>query len=150
MKYLAMAALLLTQTATLADATDVVSHAAAGSVEQTVERLASSVEEAGATVFAVVDHGGGAMSVGADVGESQLVIFGNPALGTPAIADNRLAALYLPLKMLVFEDAQGQVQVAYESPEHSLGDLDGIGEDAAYLTKMQTALDGFARTAASQ
>jgi uncharacterized protein (DUF302 family) len=149
MKNLLIAALIAAPAAGFAAEDDIMMQPASQSVEATVGALVSAIEGAGATVFAVVDHGAGAMAVGSDIGESQLVIFGNPALGTPAMADNRLAGLFLPLKMLVFEDAQGQVQIAYEDPEERLDELDGIDDDAAYLGKMRTALGTFASTAAN-
>ncbi len=149
MKNMLIAALIAAPVAGFAAEDDIMMQPSSQSVEATVGALVSAIEGAGATVFTVVDHGGGAVSVGSDIGESQLVIFGNPALGTPAMVDNRLAGLFLPLKMLVFEDAQGQVQIAYEDPEERLDELDGIDDDAVYLAKMRTALGNFASAAAN-
>jgi len=87
---------------------EVVRVAAQGGVTETVEKLSAAIDGAGAKVFAVVDHGAGAVSIGSDVGASQLVIFGNPQVGTPAIEANRLAGLRLPLKVLVYADAGGR------------------------------------------
>ena len=54
-------------------------------VAETVESMVAAMEGAGITIFARIDHGAGAQSIGADVGEMQLLIFGNPKVGTPAI-----------------------------------------------------------------
>lgn len=110
------------------------------SVSDAADKLVAAVEGAGAKVMARVDHGAGAQSVGADIGGSQLVIFGNPAIGTPAMQDARLAGLYLPLKVLVYEDEAGQVWLAYEAPSATLTKVDGIPADAAYIAKMTGAL----------
>ncbi|MGV6847952.1 MAG: DUF302 domain-containing protein [Marinibacterium sp.] len=119
---------------------DIVRVAASGSVAATADALEAAVKGAGATVVARVDHGGGAAKVDMTLGDSQLLIFGNPALGTPAMQDDPLAGLYLPLKVLVYEDAGGQVWLAYEDPAEMLDDLKGVPEGAAYIAKMAGAL----------
>jgi len=83
-----------------------------------------------------------------EIPASQLLIFGNPKLGTPAIRDNPLAGLYLPLKVLVYQDADGLVWLAYEDPKETLEDLPGIKNDAAYIAKMQGALNKLTAKAA--
>ena len=112
---------------------------AAGDVASTMDALEAAVTGAGATVFARVDHAGGAETVGLKLAPEQLLIFGNPKLGTPAMQDDAMAGLYLPLKVLVYEDDAGQTWLAYEAPAEMLGDL-SVPEDAAYLKKMTGAL----------
>ena len=116
---------------------------AAGGVAETVDAMVNAMEGAGITVFARVDHGAGAQSVGEDVGASQLVIFGNPKVGTPAIKDDPVAGLFLPMKVLVFEDGTGKTMIAYEDPTAMLADLGGVSADAAYLKVMTGALANF-------
>ncbi|MDT8345972.1 MAG: DUF302 domain-containing protein, partial [Thermohalobaculum sp.] len=70
-------------------------------VAETADRLVAAVEAAGAKVFARIDHAGGAKSVGVDIPANQVVIFGNPALGTAAIKDAPGAGLDLPLTFFV-------------------------------------------------
>lgn len=123
-----------------ASADDLVKVKASGDVPTTMDALQAAVEGAGATVFARVDHAGGAAKVEMDLAASQLLIFGNPKLGTPAMQDDALAGLYLPLKVLVYEDGEGQVWLAYEDPKDMLDDLDGINDDAEYIKKMTGAL----------
>ena len=112
---------------------------AAGDVASTMDALEAAVTGAGATVFARVDHAGGAEKVGLELAPEQLLIFGNPKLGTPAMQDDAMAGLYLPLKVLVYQDDDGQTWLAYEAPAEMLGDLD-VPEDAAYVKKMTGAL----------
>lgn len=127
---------------------DVEKTRAEGDVATVMGRLESAVLGAGATIFARVDHGGGAESVGMDLVDSELLIFGNPKLGTPAMQDDILADLYLPLKILVYADADGQTWIAWEEPEETFDDLD-IDGDAEYLDVMEDALEKFAEAAAN-
>src|SRR6056297_3571187 len=105
--------------------------------------MVASMQAAGITVFARVDHGAGAQSIGEDIGASQLLIFGTPKVGTPAIQDDPAAGLYLPLKVLVYEDAMGGTKIVYEEPVAMLGKLGGVSEDAEYLKTMTGALARF-------
>ena len=126
----------------------IVRKEATGDVAGTVDALVETMEEAGITIFARVDHGAGAQSIGADIGASQLLIFGNPKVGTPAMQDDPVAGLFLPLKVLVYEDGTGKVMIAYEEPAAMLGRLGGVPEDAAYLQTMAGALAKFTGTVA--
>ena len=119
---------------------------AEGSVPEAMDRLEAAVEGAGATIFARVDHGAGAAEAGMELPDSQLLIFGNPQLGTPAMQADMLAGLHLPLKILVYADEEGQTWVAYEEIEATFGDLD-IDDDAEFVGKMQGALETFAGAA---
>ncbi len=143
----ALAALALAVSALPALADEIVRLESSRDVTATMDALQAAVESAGATVFARIDHGAGARSVGSDVGDSQLLVFGNPALGTPAIEADRLAALYLPLKVLVFEDGEGKVWLAYETPAETLDDL-AISSDAEVVAKMAGALQALTAAAA--
>ncbi len=119
---------------------DIMKRQAQGDVPAVMDALVAAVEGAGATVFARIDHAAGAEGAGMTLAPSQVLIFGNPALGTPAMQDNPMAGLFLPLKVLVYEDAQGQVWLAYEDPEETLDDLAGVDDDAAYIGQMRMAL----------
>jgi len=72
------------------------------------------------------------------------------SLVTPAMQDDGLAGLYLPLRVLVYEDAEGQVWLSYEDPAAMLGRLDGIGSEAPYLERMRGALRNLTAAAASE
>jgi uncharacterized protein (DUF302 family) len=119
---------------------------AEGSVDDVMKRLESAVVTAGATVFAKVDHGAGAESVGTPIGASQLLVFGSPNLGTPAIIDDPLAGLVLPLRVLVYADGDGQTRIAYEEIEAMFDGL-SIDDDAEYVATMERVLDGFIEAA---
>lgn len=110
------------------------------SVAQTIDKLEAAVTAAGATVFARVDHAAGAEKVELDLRPTQLLIFGNPKLGTPAMQDGQTAGLDLPLRVLAYADAEGVVHVAYHDPAE-LAATHGLPADAAYIKMMTGALD---------
>ena len=91
------------------------------SVEQTVEKLKSILESKGVTLFALVDHSGEAEKVVMKMRPTKLLIFGSPKAGTPLMLAAPSSAIDLPLKILVWEDAQGKVWVSYNSPEYLRG-----------------------------
>ena len=84
-------------------------------VADTVARLTSLLAAKGVRVFAVIDQRAAAAEAGLELRETVLVIFGNPAAGTPVMAAAPLAALDLPLKVVIWDDG-GQTKVSYYSP----------------------------------
>lgn len=127
-------------TGALAGEDDIQRVKAAGDVTATMDALERAVTGAGATVFARVDHVAGAKGVGLKLAPAQVLIFGNPKVGTPAMQDNPLAGLYLPMKVLVYRADDGQVWLAYEDPAKMLSGLGGIDAEAPYISKMTGAL----------
>ncbi len=88
------------------------------SVDETVDKLKTILKSKGVTLFALVDHGGEAEKVGLKMPPTKLLIFGSPKAGTPLMLAAPSAAIDLPLKILVAEDAQGKVWISYNSPEY--------------------------------
>jgi len=86
------------------------------SVEETVEKLKGILQAKGITLFALVDHSGEAGKAGMQMRPTKLLIFGNPKAGTPVMLAAPSSAIDLPLKILIWEDAQGKVWVTYNSP----------------------------------
>jgi uncharacterized protein (DUF302 family) len=80
-----------------------------------VARLLELVAAKEMKVFAVIDHSGAAASAGLSLRETKVVIFGSPQAGTPVMQSSPLAALDLPLKVLVWADG-GQTKVSYTAP----------------------------------
>ena len=85
------------------------------SMADTVARLSAVVAARGMEVFAVIDHSGKARDVGLDLRDTKLVIFGSPSAATPVIEAAPLAALDLPLRVVVWEDGY-QTLVSYPAP----------------------------------
>jgi len=88
------------------------------SVDQTMDKLKNILQSKGVTLFALVDHSGEAEKVGMKMPPTKLLIFGNPKGGTPLMLAAPRIAIDLPLKILVWEDAQGKVWVSYNSPAY--------------------------------
>lgn len=116
------------------------------SVAETMDALETAVENAGATVFTRVDHQAGAASVDLQMPAAQVLIFGNPKLGTPAMNADIRASLYLPLKVAVYEAKGGSV-LSYEDPADMFADLE-IAADAPFVKTMQGALSKLTGAAA--
>ena len=85
------------------------------SVEETVERLRGILQAKGVTLFALIDHSGEAEKIGMKMLPTKLLIFGNPKGGTPLMLAAPSSAIDLPLKILVWEDANQKVWVSYNS-----------------------------------
>ena len=88
------------------------------SVDETVEKLKGILQARGVTLFALVDHSREAEKAGMKMPPTKLLIFGNPKAGTPVMLAAPSSAIDLPLKILVWEDAQGKVWVTYNSPTY--------------------------------
>ena len=88
------------------------------SVDQTVETLRAMLQSKSVTLFAVIDHSGEAHKVGLAMHPTKLLIFGSPKAGTPLMVAAPSTALDLPLKILVWQDAEGQVWISYNSPQY--------------------------------
>ena len=94
---------------------DVVTKLSRQSVAATVAELTSMITAKGMRLFAVIDQAAEARQAGLTLRETVLVIFGSPQAGTPVMAASPLAALDLPLKVLIWAD-EGQTKVSYYSP----------------------------------
>jgi uncharacterized protein (DUF302 family) len=95
--------------------TQVTTKVSPRSVSATVSRLTGILSAKGIKVFAVIDQSEAAREAGMRLRETTLVIFGNPAAGTPVMDAAPLAALDLPLKVLIWADGN-RTNVAYYSP----------------------------------
>jgi uncharacterized protein (DUF302 family) len=98
-----------------APAGHVVTKASAGTVDETVARLSALLDARGVKLFAVIDHSGEAAANGLELRDTKVVIFGSPLAGTPVMAAVPLAALDLPLRVLVWDDG-GATRISYTAP----------------------------------
>jgi uncharacterized protein (DUF302 family) len=148
-RFLVAVAMTLTALPALASEDDIIKVKSTSDVVTTMDRLEAAVTGAGATVFARVDHAAGAASVDLALDPSQVLIFGNPKMGTAAMQDDPLAGLFLPLKVLVYQDGAGETWLAYQDPEDMFDDT-GINDDAEYIKMMTGALGKLTGAAAGQ
>jgi len=143
--FISLALIVSLASVTLA-ADGVVNIKSSHTVEKTANRLESILKEKGMTVFGRIDHGAGAQKVGKTLRPTELLIFGNPKVGTPLMLCQQTIALDLPQKALVWEDGEGTVWLSYNDPLYlaQRHDLKGC-EDV--LKKVAGALNNFAKAA---
>lgn len=115
-------------------------------VATTVQRLEEQVQLRGAKVVAVINHGAAGRKSGTDLPDMQLLIFGNPELGSPLIAQHPKIGIDLPLKILVWQDAQGKTEMGFTDPV-KMGQWYGIDATDPTLTKMRGVLEHVTREA---
>jgi uncharacterized protein (DUF302 family) len=110
------------------------------SAKETMDKLEASVREKGFGVVARVDHAAAATRVSKTLRPTELLIFGNPAGGTPLMECAQTIGIELPIKALVWADAAGKVMLSYNDPAY-LAKRHNTPECAA-ATNMGKALDG--------
>ena len=105
----------MTCSATIEGSPEIITKMSPLPFADTVSRLQSLLGAKGMKIFAVIDQRAEAQGAGLDLPDTTLVMFGNPAAGTPVMAAAPLAALDLPLKVLIWAD-DGRVKVSYVAP----------------------------------
>ena len=115
------------------------------SVAETIERLESSFKEHNITIFARLDFAADAARVGLNMRAERMLIFGNPKAGTPLMQAVPASGLDLPLKVLVWEDAQGKTWVAYNRPQYIVARHGLPAPLAANLAGVIPLIEGAAR-----
>ena len=131
----------------LASAADgVLSIASTHDVKNTADRLEAALKAKGMKIFLRIDHAAGAASVGMPLRPTELVIFGNPKVGTPLMQCAQSVGIDLPQKALISEDADGKVWLSYNDPlylqrRHHIQGCDKV------LAKVSGALRNFAKAA---
>ncbi len=98
------------------------------SVDETTKRFQDLLETKGVTLFALIDHSGEARKIGIEMRPTKLLVFGSPQAGTPLMLEAPSSAIDLPLKVLVWEDSEGQVWLSYNNPRY-LGQRHAIPEN---------------------
>lgn len=118
------------------------------SVAETLAKLTGALNAKGMTIFTTIDHSAGAQKVGVALPETNVVIFGNPKIGSPLMMCNPSIAIDLPQKMLIWQTENG-VKLAYNDPLY-LATRHGIANDDPcfpILNKVSQALAKFAKVA---
>jgi uncharacterized protein (DUF302 family) len=103
---------------TMATNNGIINKQSSHSVQDTVTRLEGILKTKGITLFALIDHSGEAEKVGMAMRPTKLLIFGNPKAGTPLMTAAPTVAIDLPMKILVWEDAEDKVWISYNSTEY--------------------------------
>jgi uncharacterized protein (DUF302 family) len=118
------------------------------SVKETVDRLTAALKGKGITPVARVDHAAAAKGAGLQLRPTEVLLFGNPKLGTPLMQANRHVAIDLPMRVLVWEDDAGKVWIGY-TPAETLKMRYKIDGRDDVLKTMAGALEAFTRAAAN-
>lgn len=146
----ALAALISAFSPISASAADgVIVVTSANDVKTTMDKLEKVLTSKGITVFARINHAHGAKTIGQSLPPMELLIFGNPKLGTPLMQKNQQMGLDLPLKALVYEGEDGKTYIAYNDPAY-LSKRHGVTEPAKVFETMTGALKNFTAAAAAK
>lgn len=121
----------------------------ANSVKATADKLEEVMKAKGITIFARIDHAAGAKKIGKSLRPTELLIFGNPKLGTPLIASNQASGIDLPLKALIYQGTNGKTYIAYNKPTY-IAKRHSIGNRGKVVKKMAGALKKFTAAAAKK
>lgn len=115
-------------------------------VKETVDRLTKALKDKGITPAARIDHAAAAKAAGLELKPTEVLLFGNPKLGTPLMQSNRHVAIDLPMRILIWEDDAGKVWIGYTPPAalKTRYKLDGRDE---VLKTLSGALDAFTNEA---
>ena len=115
------------------------------SVQETAARLETALKGRGLRLFARIDHSAAAAESGVEMRPTEVLLFGNPAIGTPMMLAAPTLAIDLPFKGLVWQDSSGQVWLTYNTPEYLsnrhhvpkslVGELNGLPELMGEIVK---------------
>jgi len=115
-------------------------------VKATADRLENVLNQKGMTVFIRINHAAGAQKIGKKLRPTELVVFGNPKVGTPLMQCAQSIAIDLPQKALIWQDDEGQVWLSYNDPNY-LAQRHGLTGCAEVIKKVEQALGNFAKAA---
>ncbi|MFK7856124.1 MAG: DUF302 domain-containing protein [Granulosicoccus sp.] len=118
-------------------------------VATTIDKLSAVLESKGMSVFGRVNHAGNAEKAGLSLRPTELLIFGNPKIGTPLMNCAQSVALDLPQKMLAWQDESGKTYLGWNDPMHlqARHAIEGCDE---VLQKVSGALANFAKAATTE
>jgi uncharacterized protein (DUF302 family) len=119
------------------------------SVKETADRMEGILRNKGMTIFTRINHGEGANKVGIELRETELIIFGNPKVGSPLMQCRQSVAIDLPQKALIWLDDKGKVWISYNDPRYLQSRHDIPGCDKV-IAKISAALAGITKAASGK
>lgn len=150
MKTIYLAALLVLFIAIPVMAADgVINVQSAFNVGETADRLESILTEKKMTIFKRIKHSEGAGKVGIELRETELIIFGNPKVGSPLMKCQQSVAIDLPQKALIWEDGKSKVWISYNDPRY-LEKRHDISNCEEVISKIEKALSGITKAATTK
>ena len=149
MKKLILSALLMVFIASPVLAADgVIKVKSAFSVKETADRMETVLNKKGMTIFKRIKHSEGAAKVGITLRDTELIIFGNPKVGSPLMKCQQSVAIDLPQKALIWQDKKNKVWISYNDPKY-LKKRHNIKGCEEVLSKIDKALAGITKAAAT-
>lgn len=145
-KILLLGIMLMMSSMAIADNHGLISKKSHHSVKVTLDRLEDVLKKKGITIVTRWSHDAGAKKVDIALRPTEVLIFGNPKLGTPLMTSNQLSGIDLPLKALAWEDDKGQVWLSYNDPQY-IANRHDIKDRAEVIKKMTGALDNLTNAA---
>ncbi|MCP4995603.1 MAG: DUF302 domain-containing protein [Gammaproteobacteria bacterium] len=145
-KVISIALLALVTTSAIAMSNGIHRYPSQYDVKTTIDRLQAVVEKKGMKVFTRIDHAAGATAVGKTLRPTELLIFGNPKVGTALMLCNQESGIDLPIKALAWRDNEGKVWLSYNGGSY-LKHRHGLRDCDAVAAKVDKALANFARAA---
>ncbi|UCH44970.1 MAG: DUF302 domain-containing protein [Nitrospiraceae bacterium] len=118
-------------------------------VKETGDRLENVLKEKGMTIFNRVKHSDAAKNVGVELRETELIIFGNPKVGSPLMKCEQSVAIDLPQKALIWKDGEGNVWISYNNPRY-LEKRHTISNCEEVISKIEKALAGITKAASAK
>lgn len=132
------------------DSRGVISVSSNNDFDTTYNNILSTLEGIeNIAIVAELDHQANAQTVEMDLMPTKLIIFGNPALGTPLMSESKITALDLPQKMLVYQDVNGEVKILYNDPVY-IATRHHISSDNPSLANISEALENISAAGASE
>jgi len=126
--------------------TGLITIKSAHNVQDTADRLIDTLKSKGMTLFIRINHSEGAQKVGMKLRPTEVIIFGNPKVGTPLMQCSQSAAIDLPQKALIWQDEDKQVWFSYNDPKY-LAQRHGVKGCDKIIQKITGALGKFAKAA---
>jgi uncharacterized protein (DUF302 family) len=118
------------------------------SVKETADRMENILNKKGMTIFKRIKHSEGANKVGIELRKTELIIFGNPKVGSPLIKCQQSVAIDLPQKALIWEDDTAKVWISYNDPRY-LEKRHGISGCEEVISKIEKALATITKSAST-
>lgn len=146
LSFISLLALLTINTLIHAGPAGLVNKTSKFDVNETIDRLEAVLKKKGITVVTRWSHSDRAKDIGISIRPTELIIFGNPKLGSQFFTSQQTSGIDLPMKALAWEDETGQVWLSYNDPSfitsrHNIKDRDNISH------KMKNALNNLTNIA---
>ena len=118
-------------------------------VEETADRMESILKEKGMTIFNRIKHSEDAGKVGIELRDTELIIFGNPKVGSPLMKCQQSVAIDLPQKAIIWKDDKAKIWISYNNPRY-LEKRHDITDCEEVISEIEKALAGIAKSASTK